>query len=140
MKKKHGMSMSKKNIVHLDTNIILRFLIGDGGELADQAKETFKNIENGELIAFCNDAIFAETVFVLQKVYEVEKLVIQESLENLIFINEFHMNNKDVSLKALSIYCENDIDIVDSLLIAYNHITGVPILSFDKKLNNLLKM
>jgi len=132
--------MSKKNIVYLDTNIILRFLIGDGGELADQAKETFKKIENGELIAFCNDAIFAETVFVLQKVYEVEKLVIQESLENLIFINEFYMNNKDVSLKALSIYCENDIDIVDSLLIAYNHITGVPILSFDKKLNKLLKI
>ena len=28
--------MSKKNIVYLDTNIILRFLIGDGGELADK--------------------------------------------------------------------------------------------------------
>lgn len=131
--------MSKKNIVYLDTNIILRFLIGDGGELADKAKNIFKKIEKGNLTAFCNDAVFAEIVFVLQKVYNVEKIIIKECLENIIFLGEFHMNNKDVALKALSFFVENNIDIVDSLLIAYNHISDIDVLSFDKKINTMLK-
>jgi predicted nucleic-acid-binding protein len=130
--------MLKKNIVYLDTNIILRFLIGDGGELADKSIEIFKKIEKGEFLAFCNDAVFSETVFVLEKLYDVERDVIREVLENLLLINTFHTNNREVSIKALSVYCSNDIDIVDALLIAYNNITGVPVLSFDKKLNSLL--
>jgi len=74
----------------------------------------------------------------LEKVYDVERDVIREVLENLLLINTLNTNNREVSIKALSIYCSNDIDIVDALLIAYNNITGVSVLSFDKKLNNLL--
>ncbi len=131
--------MSKKNIVYLDTNIILRFLIGDGGELADKAKNIFKQIESGDLTAFCNDAVFAEIIFVLRKVYNVEKTIIKESLENIIYMSEFYVDNKEVALKALSIFVENRIDIVDSLLIAYNNVLDINVLSFDKKLNTMLK-
>ena len=134
-----GVNMSKKNIVYLDTNIILRFLIGEGGELADKAKDIFKKIESGDLTAFCNDAVFAEIVFVLQKVYNVEKNLIKESLENIIYMSEFYVDNKEVALKALTIFVENRIDIVDSLLIAYNNVSDINVLSFDKKLNNMLK-
>jgi len=81
---------------------------------------------------FCRNGIC------LEKVYDVERDVIREVLENLLLINTLNTNNREVSIKALSIYCSNDIDIVDALLIAYNNITGVSVLSFDKKLNNLL--
>ena len=45
------------------------------------------------------------------------------------------MIDRDVLLYAFSVYADTKLDYVDCLLIAYNRLSGVEVLSFDKKLN-----
>jgi predicted nucleic-acid-binding protein len=46
-------------------------------------------------------------------------------------------SDANVLKEALIIYSDKNIDFVDSILIAYNHISGIKIHSFDKRINQL---
>ena len=50
------------------------------------------------------------------------------------------MNNKKVINKSLEIFALKNIDYMDSLLCAYNHVENVKIETFDKKLKKNLKI
>ena len=58
--------MSKKNLGLIDTNIIIRFLIGDHPELYENAFAIFTAIETDATPILILESVFAETVYVLQ--------------------------------------------------------------------------
>ena len=62
----------------IDANIILRYLLKDSKKLYEQSK----NIIEEESIFIPNE-ITAEVVYVLEKVYEIPREKIKESLEEL---------------------------------------------------------
>ncbi|ABP65738.1 hypothetical protein Csac_0084 [Caldicellulosiruptor saccharolyticus DSM 8903] len=63
------MRKNKKKILKLiDANVILRFLLNDIAELNQIAKEIIKNNE----VLILNEVV-AEIVYVLEKVYKVER-------------------------------------------------------------------
>ena len=111
----------------IDANVILRYLLADDVKAAEKAKET---IENG---AFTIGEVIAEVVYVLKGVYGVDRKEIAETLT--CFLHEIDMIDRDVLLYAFSVYADTKLDYVDCLLIAYNRLSGVEVLSFDKKLN-----
>jgi len=80
-----------------------------------------------------------EVVYVLEKVYNVPRKDITNSLTILLDYPNISTSDVNVLKEALIIYSDKNIDFVDSILIAYNHISGVIIHSFDKKVNNLCK-
>jgi len=49
----------------IDTNIIIRFLIGDDEEQLQIATEIFKKVEDGEIEVEILDSVLMETLFVL---------------------------------------------------------------------------
>ena len=79
----------------------------------------------------------AEVVYVLLKVYHVERQEISKVL--IIFLNSIEINRKDIMIKALEIFADTNLDFVDCILIAYNKTDSVEIFSFDKKLNKKLQ-
>ena len=88
-----------------------------------------KIIESG---AYTKPEIIAEVVYVLQKVYFVQR----EALRKMIYdiLDVVICNESDCVRYAMDIYAEISLDFVDCLLMAYNKINNEKIFSFDKKL------
>lgn len=116
----------------LDTNIILRYLLNDNKQMADEAEDIIK--EGAALVTI---EIIAEVVYVLKRVYSVERDTIQSSLFH--FLSEVQSNEMEIIKLALISYCENNLDFVDCILYAYHKIKGYEIKTFDKKLKLLLQ-
>lgn len=123
-----------KNMEIIDANIVLRYLLNDHETLS---KKSAKILEN-KSVHFPFE-VCAEVVYVLEKVYNVPRKDITNSLTILLDYPNISTSDVNVLKEALIICSDKNIDFVDSILIAYNHISGVIIHSFDKKVNNLCK-
>jgi predicted nucleic-acid-binding protein len=117
----------------IDANIVLRYLLQDNIDLSNKAKEI---IEDNNI--FIPTEVIAEIVYVLEKVYSVNRKEINKILSELLSFYNITTNNMDVIKNALKIYSNKKLDFVDTLLISYNNIDKHEIFSFDKKLNKLL--
>jgi tRNA-dihydrouridine synthase len=82
--------------------------------------------------------LIAEVVYVLEKVYKVERVHIFDSLRNLLSYSNISVHDKNILIEALKVYSEIKIDFVDSLLFAYSKIGRHTVFTFDKKLNQML--
>lgn len=118
----------------VDTNIVLRYILRDNKELARNAKVI---IENKEVeIPF---EVIAEIVYVLEKVYSVERNEIYESVLLVSGYSNVIVTDYTVLEYALKEYKDANIDFVDALLLGYNKIRKKEVHTFDKKLNKLLQ-
>ena len=123
----------RKNTVMFDTNMILRYLLDDNLEMADKAEEYIKN-ENADV--FVTVEVIAEVVYVLQKVYSLERKQISDLVCN--FVELVNCDEHDSVVLALALFGANKIDFVDCILYAYNKLYSVEISTFDKQLLKLL--
>jgi predicted nucleic-acid-binding protein len=127
----------EKDGIILDANVIIRYLLQDNEELYRKAEEIFNKILTGEIKAFIPTFIFAEVVYVLQKVYQVDRMTISEVLLEILKVKHVKTENKEILQKALEIFGSSSLDFADCLLCAYS--TTFKVLSFDKKLNKCIK-
>lgn len=118
----------------VDANFILRYLLND---IEDQAKEAF-SILSSSSISLLNEVI-AEIVYVLEKVYKVDRNRICNELKDLIESDNIQVDHIDVMNYALNIFSKSRLDFIDSLLCAYAKISNATIYTFDKKLLNEIK-
>lgn len=125
--------MCKKNMNIVDANLILRYLLQDSAQFIEQARD---KIEDHNI--FIPNEVIAEVVYVLEKVYKVERVHIFDSLSNLLSYSNISMHDRNILIEALKVYSEIKIDFVDSLLFAYSKIGGHTVFTFDKKLNQML--
>jgi predicted nucleic-acid-binding protein len=121
-----------RNMEITDANIILRYLLKDDEDFFSKSRVI---IENKKL--FLPFEVCAEVVYVLEKVYKVPRKNIQEALT--ILINYPNITTVDNSLltESLEVFETENIDFIDAVLVAYNHILKAKIYSFDKKLMKL---
>lgn len=117
----------------VDANVVLRYLLNDVEELADKAAVL---LENKEL--FIPTEVIAEIVYVLEKVYQVEREEIQNSLLELFSYNNIQVNDLEVITEALKFYTKKKLDFVDAILYAYYKVRKYNVYTFDKKLSKLL--
>ena len=117
----------------IDANIVLRYLLQDNINLSNKAKEI---IEDNNI--FVPTEVIAEIVYVLEKVYSVNRKEINKILSDLLNFENIDTANSKVIKNALKIYANKKLDFVDTILISYNYIDKHEIYSFDKKLNKLL--
>lgn len=115
----------------LDTNMVLRYLLNDNREMADEAETIIK--EGSVLLT---TEVVAEVVYVLKGVYSVERGQIASCL--LEFLSEVIIPEEQVVRLGLETFAEQNLDFVDCILYAYNQIKGYEIRTFDKKLQRLL--
>ncbi|MDF2716308.1 MAG: putative nucleic-acid-binding protein contains domain [Paenibacillus sp.] len=128
-----GKRAHKKNMNIVDANLILRYLLQDAVQFLDQARDKIENYS-----IFIPNEVIAEVVYVLEKVYKVERAHIFDSLQNLLSYGNITTHDKNILVEALKIYSEIKIDFVDSLLYAYSKVGGHTVFTFDKKLNQML--
>ena len=95
-------------------------------------------IENEEI--YLPFEVIAEIVYVLEKVYKVDRKEIADSLIGILKYPNIKTMDFEVVAVALNCYDESRIDFVDSLLFGYRKVRGYTIRSFDKKLNKILNL
>jgi len=122
-----------KNIKIIDANIVLRYLLNDNETLSAEATEILESREVVLLTEVC-----AEIVYVLEKVYKVPRQLINNSITPILEFPNISSNKKIIA-RALHFYTTENVDFVDSILIANNHLHETLIHTFDKKLKNLCK-
>ncbi len=64
----------------LDTNVILRHLLGDHKEFSPRATAFIERIERGEVRVHTSDADVSEVVFTLERTYDQPQRLIREAL------------------------------------------------------------
>ena len=120
-----------KNMRLIDTNVILRYCLEDNREMLAEAE---KIIDEG---AFTIPEVLAEVVYVLIKVYGIERSEVCDTLNNL--LEDVDVADKSSMLEAISVFRNTSLDFVDCIIIGRNHILGEEVFSFDKKLNKHLR-
>ncbi len=115
----------------IDTNIIIRFLVGDNEKHFKIATDIFLKIENGEIKVEILDSVLMEAYFVLIKFYKLPKKEVIEDLKKLIALKGI-IGNKILLLETLNILLTKNIDFVDALICAQSKLYGYKKLSFDK--------
>lgn len=120
-----------KNMVMLDANAILRYILNDNDDMALEVTEV---IRSEDIIVTIE--VIAEVVYVLKRVYGVDNKAISETI--LDFISDVNVVGKDILVLGIETYAEKNLDFVDCILYAYKCTKGYDVFTFDKKLKKLL--
>ena len=111
----------------LDANIILRYLVGDGGDAAEKARHLIE--EEGDCYTY--PEVLAEVVYVLSGVYERPRSEICTAFRRLLDYMYFY--DPEMLLTTFNLYETVNMDFVDCLLVARHACKGEPVASFDKR-------
>ncbi|MBK5931110.1 PIN domain-containing protein [Halochromatium salexigens] len=118
----------------VDANVVLRYLLEDHAELSPRAAEILEQQQvTLPIEAAC------EVVYVLQKVYEVDRDTISQRLTELVTEGLVRMDKPGIFLRALDCYRQRGLDFVDCLLVGYHLEEQQPIITFDDKLAKVIK-
>ena len=115
----------------VDANVVLRYMLNDDETQYSVAEQT---IRNG---AYLLPEVLAEVVYVLLGVYSVPREEIASRLQLL--VREVQTEHPEALETALSTFGATKLDFVDCLLAAYNKHLEDKVVSFDRKLNKLLR-
>ncbi len=116
-------------MVIIDANIVLRYVLNDHPDLSQKAAGI---IEKQSVLLPIEAA--CEVIYVLQKVYHVDRKQINSFLRELIHSDLIFVEKKEIFLAALEYYKKTRLDFVDTLLWAYSTIKKQTVLTFDKEL------
>jgi len=115
----------------IDTNVIIRFLVGDHPEHLEIASEIFLKIEQGEYKVEILESVLMEVLFVLTKFYKLPKKDVINDLKKIIALQGI-VGDKILLMETLTVVESKNIDFVDALICAKSHLHGYGKLSFDK--------
>ncbi len=120
--------------IHLiDTNVILRYLIGDDPEKAARATVLMERVEDGLQNIEIPSIVVAETTWTLEKFYNVPREEIANKLLTIFSFNGVKGSEKKAIIKALHSYASMKIDFIDCFLAEQSVEKKMAIYSFDKK-------
>ena len=119
----------------LDTNIIIRFLVGDNEEHLAKSTEYFEQIELGSMEVEILSDVLMEAFFVLTKFYKLPKIEVISDLKTILSFEGVVNKDKVILFETLSIIENKNIDFVDALICAKCKFQNYDKLSFDKDLS-----
>lgn len=129
-------SLKEKNI--LDTNVLVRFLVGDNKSQQEQAEEWFHEAETGERKITVKSIVVAEACFVLESFYKKSRKEIAQALQVFLSQRWLSVEDRDVLHNMWEWYLKN-LHFVDSFLLSWMKINNATLLSFDKQALKELK-
>jgi len=122
------------NIILIDTNVLLRFLLRDHPQHFVQVRSLFHQAALGKVKVYLDEVIVAEAIWVLTVHYGKDKL---EASQKLIkFTSQGWVKNprKKVILKALFLYSSTNLSYVDCWALVVSKHKKIKLETFDKDL------
>ncbi len=123
----------------IDTNVFLRFLIGDVKEEKEKRLlKLFSEMQTGDIKVFCLDIVFLQTIFVLKSYYGIGKDEIINNMLDLLSFEGLVTKNKYVLERTLEMWRKHSGDIVDCYIVASMEKAGEKtLISYDKRIERL---
>ena len=126
--------MPPRTKAHLiDTNVILRYLIGDVTAQAAKSNALMERLEVGTERAEILESVVAEAVWTLESFYGVPRTEIAERLAAILNFRGVLAAKKGVLVNALARFGSTSVDFVDCLLAAQAQPKNRTVYSFDAK-------
>jgi len=120
-----------------DTNTIVRYLVGDDPTLAAEAVSFFDDVRKGDLKALILESVIAECVYVLTKIYRAPRARVAASLIDMLRYKGVVNEDREELIRALTLFSEKRLDIVDCVLLAKAAARGDRLFTFDADLRKL---
>jgi predicted nucleic acid-binding protein len=118
----------------VDSNILVRHLTGDPPA---QAKRASAFLAGGESLILVDLAV-AEVVYVLESVYEVDRVRVAELVRAIVAFPAVAVPDEPLLLRTLEIYEQYRIHFTESYLAACAEISGVGVVaSFDRDIDRV---
>lgn len=118
----------------LDTNVLLRFLVGDVAKQQKKAAKWFKEAEAGKRSIVIIPLVIAEASFVLETFYKKSRQDIADALEVFLTQKWLHIQDREVLLGLWGWY-RKGLHFVDGFLLAWAQINNGKILTFDQEIS-----
>ena len=118
----------------VDANVVLRYLLDDHEQLSEQAAAIIENED-----VYLSFEVICEIVYVLMGVYKVTRAEIVETIKGFLQGENIATSDQTVASTALDLFAQKNIDLVDAILCAYHNRLGDTILTFDKKIETIIK-
>jgi predicted nucleic acid-binding protein len=117
----------------LDTNVILRHLLGDNPDQAARARALLLRVEAGEVRVRIAETVVFELVFTLQRIYKKSPREIRDALLPILDLPAISLPGKSVVREALRLYVEADLPFADAYHAALMAEQGISeIYTFDR--------
>lgn len=130
--------MKKPARSYPDTDIIVRYLVRDNERLYEKAKSYFDKVQDGGEKAVILESVVAECVYVLTKIYKVPREKSADSIRDILHYKGIANSDQRELIHALTLFSENNLDIVDCILAAKTTSSGGKLFTFDEELSGLL--
>lgn len=128
-----------KNVIVLDTNVILRYLLKDHIEHFQQAQQVMLNVISGKITVYVPDSVLAECIYVLLKFYKVPKTKVCEILIAFLSYQGISQINRDILIDSLKLFSAHHIDIVDAIVYATANYQQWQVFSFDQDMKKFVQ-
>lgn len=118
----------------VDTNILIRFLIGDDEQQTKKVYKIFKKAESEKKELFVPLLVVLEFIWILESVYEIARDEILDSISDLLFMPILKFEHRS-ALQQFTLSAQGNRYDLSDLLIAYSaKINGCEtVITFDKK-------
>lgn len=128
--------MKKQASVLPDTNAILRYLMNDLPEQAQEAGDFFEKVRIGQIAAEILESVMVEAVYILTKFYSVPKDKAAEALQGIMCYKGIINSDREQLLEALGLFSSCGLDMVDCILAVKSR--GKELFTFDRKLKSMV--
>jgi predicted nucleic acid-binding protein len=118
----------------VDTNVFVRHLTGDPPDLAARATQFLLGAD--ELLLA--DLIVAETVYVLESFYQLERTRVAELVRAILAFGPVQVVDAGLLLRAVEVYELDRLDFAEAYLVASAERSGVGVVaSFDRSIDKV---
>ncbi len=115
----------------VDTNVLVRFLVGDDQEQAAASADLFRRVEGGRERIEIIESVVTEVIWTLASFYRVPRNEIADALATLFSVPGVEVKAKAAVISALARYGTGSADFVDCLLAERARRKHVPVVTFD---------
>lgn len=120
----------------IDTNVILRLLLGDIPQQTQKSKKLFQAIEKGRKKGMISVLVINELVWILEHFYQQKRKDYLPPILKLLSLRKIKIleGKKGLLIRVLGKMRESSLDFVDLYLVSLAKEKGLSLKSFDKKL------
>lgn len=118
--------------LYLDANVVLRFLVGEPADMAEEARKVMEEAENGQVTLRLQLIVLAEVYWVLSSYYEFSRSRIDEVLSQFVRAQGIRTEKEQIALEALHVAADRNVDFIDALLASRAKSQDESVVTFDE--------
>lgn len=117
----------------------MRYLLKDDETLFKKAYELLERVKDGKEFIIIPESVLAECVYVLLRIYKVDRQIVTEKLK-LLFLYKGVVNpDKEDLIDSINLFGKTNLSIVDCILCAKSVNNKMPIFTFDDELESICR-